>query len=105
MTYKILLSKVKSSEFNSQKSNPDDNLQKSSRQMLDAAHGEAVGAGTGFSPERIHLVLTEPEVARPEVSSRTRGRRIAPTAVADFCQGSRRIGAVARSRRSEQWLE
>ncbi|MCX4283005.1 hypothetical protein [Alistipes sp.] len=72
MTYKILLSKVKSSEFNSQKSNPDDNLQKSSRQMLDAAHGDTVGAVV--SAQRTHEIRPDEQTAAERMPHERRRR-------------------------------
>ena len=71
--------------------------------MLDAAHGEAVGAVVSI--QRVHVARVEVQVARVAVACGI-GRRGVDVAVrADIRQGSRRIRAVARSRRSEQSLE
>ena len=65
-------------------------------QMLDAAHGEAVGP-VG-SVQRPHVARAEEQVARIVVAGVV-GRRAPDIALrADVRQGSRRVVAVARSR-------
>ena len=65
--------------------------------MLDAAHGEAAGPLVGA--QRIDVGGIERQVARPVIAGS--GRRRTPiVAVAVGRVGSRRVVAVARSRRS-----
>ena len=76
---------------------------KAAVQMLDAAHGE--GRGPIGVVQRVHVARVEVQVTRVAVACGI-GRRGVDVAVrADIRQGSRRIVAVARSRRSEQSLE
>ncbi|MCM1441260.1 MAG: hypothetical protein NC131_18955, partial [Roseburia sp.] len=74
-------------------------LKKSSLQMLDAAHGEAV------RPIEIALHVDgrriEIQTACTGVAGGVRRRTPAPTSYADTRQSSRRVDAVARSRRSK----
>ncbi len=67
--------------------------------MLDAAHGQRVGPVVRV--QGVHVGCSEPDVARVRMVGRKGRRRPPPTAVADGRQGSRRVVAVARSRRCE----
>ncbi len=67
--------------------------------MLDAAHGQRVGPVVRV--QGVHVGCSEPDVARARMVGRKGRRRPPPTAVADGRQGSRRVVAVARSRRCE----
>ena len=62
--------------------------------MLDAAHGEAVGANVGV--RRADVGGTEHQAAGP-LAARERRRRPAKALRTDVRQGSRRPGAEARS--------
>ena len=66
--------------------------------MLDAAHGET--AGPRVVVQRFHIGGIERQVARMGVVS-SKSRRTPIVAIAVGRQGSRRIVAVARSRRSQ----
>ena len=67
--------------------------------MLDAAHGESVRAIVVV--QRVHVARIEVQVARITVACVVGRRRPNVAALADVAQGSRRIGAVARSRHSK----
>ena len=71
--------------------------------MLDAAHGEAVSPV--IVVQRVHVARVEVQITRVDIAGRIGRRRPTPAACADTRQGSRRVGAVARSGRSEQSLE
>ena len=71
--------------------------------MLDAAHGEAVRAGIVI--ERVHSSGVENQVAGIAIPRGERRGGPADTCTADIGQGSRRVGAVARSRHMKQSLE
>ena len=71
--------------------------------MLDAAHGEGVRPVAVV--QGVHEARVEPHEPRVAVACVVGRRRPDVAALADVAQGSRRIGPVARSRRSEQSLE
>ena len=70
--------------------------------MLDAAHGEAVG--TVEVAHGVDVFLSEAEATDTGTAGSVRRRGPEPTSRADGIQGSRRIVAVARSRRVKQSL-
>ena len=72
-------------------------------QMLDAAHGERIGALAVV--QRLHRPGVEPQVSCLLIAGKERRRSPVPTVRADVPQGSRRRKAVARSRRKEQSLK
>ncbi len=72
-------------------------------QMLDAAHGERIGALAVV--QRLHRPGVEPQVPCLLIAGKERRRSPVPTVRADVPQGSRRRVAVARSRRKEQSLK
>ena len=63
--------------------------------MLDAAHGEAVGAVVSI--QRVHVARVEVQVARVEIACGIGRRRPGVAVRADGIQGSRLTVAVARS--------
>ncbi len=65
--------------------------------MLDAAHGERIGALAVV--QRLHRPGVEPQVSCLLIAGKERRRSPVPTVRADVPQGSRRRKAVARSRR------
>ena len=65
--------------------------------MLDAAHGERIGALAVV--QRLHRPGVEPQVSCLLIAGKERRRSPVPTVRADIAQGSRRRVAVARSRR------
>ena len=75
-------------------------------QMLDAAHGEGVGAVVPI--QRVDVRRIEVQVARVEIAGKPRRRRPHIAIRADGRQGSRVTGAVARSRvynvQSLEWM-
>ncbi len=77
-------------------------MKKAALQMLDAAHGEAVG--TLDVAHDIDACRIEVQTARTGPAGRRGGRTPAPAARTDIRQGSRRVDAVARSRRVKQSL-
>ena len=70
--------------------------------MLDAAHGDSVSPN--IVVQREHASRMEAQIARTGASRHGCGRPIVAIR-ADDIQGSRRVGAVARSRRMEHSLE
>lgn len=71
---------------------------KSSRQMLDAAHG--VAECSIRDRKRLYTARTECKSTHASFARNTRRRRQVPAAFPDFRQGSRGSSAEARSRRS-----
>ena len=70
--------------------------------MLDAAHGE--GRGPIGVVQRVDVRRVEVQVTRVVIARGVRRRGVDVAVRADIRQGSRRIVAVARSRRSKQSL-
>ena len=62
--------------------------------MLDAAHGETVGAVVPI--ERVHVARVEPQIARVVIAGSVGRRRPHDALRADDRQGSRLAVAVAR---------
>ena len=65
--------------------------------MLDAAHGE--GRCPAAMVERVHVVRVQVQIARAELACGIGRRGPAEAPLADVCEGTRRLEAVARSRR------